>query len=232
VTRARGDDRPVENSTTRVTAEIRAAIVSGELPPRSRLRAEALASRFGTSRSPVREALLALEREGMVEVLPNRGAIVRSFDPADLVDLYRLRCEIEPYAAACAAAAISDDALVRMAALCDDAERRSGKSEATVDALLTLNDRFHAEILDAAASPRLAEAMKGAAGIPRQFRSAFWATPEQRDRSLSHHREILAGLRTRNERLTSAAMEVHLLQALEFLQGLINADERKDRPPR
>ena len=72
-------------SAIRVHDALRAAILEGEIAPGARLRAEALAERFGTSRTPIREALLMLEREGLVSVEPHRGAIVRSFDPADLL---------------------------------------------------------------------------------------------------------------------------------------------------
>ena len=61
------------------------AILEGELKPGERLRAEALAQRFGTSRTPIREALLQLEAQGLVEVEPNRGAVVRAFDRDDLL---------------------------------------------------------------------------------------------------------------------------------------------------
>src|SRR6187200_3686539 len=93
-------------SAIRVHRDLRHAILEGELAPGERLRAEALAGRFGTSRTPVREALLMLEREGLVDVLPNRGAIVRSFDADDLLDLYEVRSLIEPHAAARAATRI------------------------------------------------------------------------------------------------------------------------------
>jgi DNA-binding GntR family transcriptional regulator len=215
----RDDAQPAENSTTRVTAKIRAAIIAGEFSPASRLRTEALATRFGTSRSPVREALLTLEREGLVETLPNRGAVVRAFEPVDLLDLYRLRCVLEPYAAARAAGNMGADTLARIEEICDAAEQQAAAKRPSVEALIGLNNQFHADIVDAAESPRLAEAMKGTAGLPLQFRGAFWSVPEQRDLSLSHHREILAALRAGNAQIASTAMEVHMLQSIEFLEA-------------
>ena len=69
----------------RVQEELREAILGGRLEPGTRLRAEALAERLNTSRTPVREALVLLAREGLVEIAPRRGASVRVFDAADLV---------------------------------------------------------------------------------------------------------------------------------------------------
>ena len=111
-------------SAIRVHDALRAAILEGEIAPGARLRAEALAERFGTSRTPVREALLMLEREGLVSVEPHRGAIVRSFDAADLLDLYEVRALIEPHAAARAATRIDAEQLDAHAARC--AARPSG----------------------------------------------------------------------------------------------------------
>src|SRR6478609_12169202 len=104
----------------RVRDLLEEAILEGELKPGERLRAEALAQRCGTSRTPIREALLQLEGQGLVEVEPNRGAVVRTFDRDDVRDLYEVRALIEPHAAARAATRIDGDALQRLEALCDE----------------------------------------------------------------------------------------------------------------
>src|ERR1700754_4253911 len=102
----------------RVRDLLEEAILEGELQPGERLRAEALAQRFGTSRTPVREALLQLEAQGLVDVEPNRGAVVRAFDADDLRDLYEVRALLEPQAAARAATRISADDIERLEELC------------------------------------------------------------------------------------------------------------------
>jgi len=98
----------------RVRDLLEEAILGGELKPGERLRAEALAQRFGTSRTPIREALLQLEGQGLVEVEPNRGAVVRTFDRDDVLDLYEVRALLEPAAAARAAKRISAADLRRL----------------------------------------------------------------------------------------------------------------------
>src|SRR5262245_51964462 len=131
----------------RVRDLLEEAILEGELKPGERLRAEALAQRFGTSRTPIREALLQLEARGLVEVELNRGAGVNASDRDDLNDLYEVRALTEPHAAARAATRISDSDLARLEALCDE------------DDQLVANEEFHRIILDAAQSPRLTVAM-------------------------------------------------------------------------
>lgn len=209
------------NSTERVTAELRALIISGELEPSTRLRADALAKRMGTSRTPIREALLVLEREGLVRNLPNRGAIVRSFDAADLLDLYEVRGVLEPHAARRAAARMSEEDIARLGELCDSADEAEDGDATSVEQQILLNNEFHALIGKAAESPRLLEAMRGTAGIPIDFRTAFWASDEHRLRSLFFHREILWAIRHRDPELAANAMRIHVLQARRFLERLI-----------
>jgi DNA-binding GntR family transcriptional regulator len=205
-------------SAIRVHDALRAAILEGEIAPGARLRAEALAERFGTSRTPIREALLMLEREGLVSVEPHRGAIVRSFDAADLLDLYEVRALIEPHAAARAATRISTEQLDRMRALCDKAERRGTK---VVDQI-AYNEEFHAIVADAAQSPRLTSALRAVAGIPREFRTAFWANDEQRAQSLFCHRELVAALDAKQPELAEAVMRMHVLGGRDFLWRVIH----------
>jgi DNA-binding GntR family transcriptional regulator len=193
----------------RVRDLLEEAILEGELKPGERLRAEALAQRFGTSRTPIREALVQLEGQGLVELEPNRGAVVRTFDRDDVRDLYEVRALLEPAAAARAAQRISADDLDRLQALCADA---------SVDEQIVNNETFHRIIVEAAGSPRLEVAMRAASGIPRAFRSLFWHDDRQRAESLLCHRRLVSALRAGDPRLAEAVMRMHILGAVAFLE--------------
>src|SRR5207253_6186016 len=109
----------VRNASVAATELIREAIVDGRLEPGRRLKEEELARELGISRTPVREALLVLQSEGLVAAEPNRGATVRSHDAEDLDDLYQLRALLEGYAARRAATRIAEEALGELAASCE-----------------------------------------------------------------------------------------------------------------
>ena len=175
------------------------------LPPGARLRAEPLAERLQTSRTPVREALILLAREGLVDIEPRRGAVVRQFDAADLADLYDVRALIEPYAARRAATRIGAAGVARLAELCDRADARGAADDAAVEDQVALNEEFHRIIVAAAESPRLEAALRAVAGIPRAFRAAFWHDDAQREQSLFCHRQIVHALEHRQPRLAEAA---------------------------
>jgi DNA-binding GntR family transcriptional regulator len=216
-----------EASTTsafRVQDALREAILTGSLAPGARLRAEPLAERLRTSRTPVREALMLLAREGLVDIEPRRGAVVRPFDASDLLDLYDVRGLIEPHAARRAATRIGPDQLERLKELCDLAEARGADDDAAVEDQVALNEEFHRIIVAAAQSPRLEAAMRAVAGIPRAFRAAFWHDDAQREQSLFCHRQIVRALEKGQPRLAEAAMRMHITGAMEFLTEVIDDD--------
>ena len=204
---------PSATSTVRVHAELRQAILDGVLAPGERLRAEALAERFGTSRTPVREALQRLEREGLVELPPNRGAIVSAFDAEDVLDLYEIRAVLEAHAARRAATRIRPEQVAALRDNCAQAEELGDD----VRGLMGLNEAFHRLVVEAAASPHLAASMHGVEGIPRAFRSAFWADAGQRAQSLFCHRELVGALAAGDAELAGAVMRMHILGARRFL---------------
>ncbi len=208
---------PVGTSAERVYDDLREAIIGGEYTPGERLRTEALAERFGTSRTPVREALVLLEGDGLVELEPRRGAVVRSFDAADLVDLYEVRAILEARAAQLAALRLTREDLDALDATCDRAESMAGSGKVAIETLIASNDEFHRVIVEASGSARLTAALRTVAGIPRPFKVAFWKNGAERTRSLSAHREIVAALRSRSAERAESAMRLHVLTARDFL---------------
>ncbi len=119
-------EAPLARSVTaQLTARIRAKILSGAYPPGSALRQDSIAAEYGTSKIPVREALVQLRSEGLVEVFVHRGFQVRALSWHEAREVFRLRLAIEPAAVALGARAASDA----------DRERARGALAALDDAL-------------------------------------------------------------------------------------------------
>ncbi|HZX69006.1 MAG TPA: GntR family transcriptional regulator, partial [Candidatus Elarobacter sp.] len=91
-------DHAAEPRSETLVEELREAILTGRYAPGARLVQDDLAEAFGVSRIPLREALRRLEGEGLVLISPNRGAVVRTLAPKDVVDLYDLRLALESLA--------------------------------------------------------------------------------------------------------------------------------------
>jgi DNA-binding GntR family transcriptional regulator len=136
-------------------------IVAGELPPGTRLRQEALADELGVSRTPLREALVRLASEGLVEFAPNRGATVASRDFSDMQQAWRARLLIEPGAARLAAERREPDSIERLRVT---VQRQRLVAE-DVTASFALNREFHLTLVRASGNAHLA-----------QFADLLWLT--------------------------------------------------------
>ena len=141
-------DLLVRNASVVATELIREAIVDGRLEPGERLKEEELAREMGISRTPIREALLMLQAEGLVVAIPNRGAMVRVHTPEDLDDLYQLRALLEGHATRRAATRISEPEIELLRESCERFDALSPEDD--LRELVRENLLFHNTILDVA----------------------------------------------------------------------------------
>ena len=155
-----------DSATQRIYAEIRARIISGELPFGERLRERDLADELDASRVPVREAIVRLEAEGFVETAPRRGASVVRLSLADVQELYDVRLALEVQAARLAARrAASGEPTTSMTEALAAADRllATGPDAAIAEA----NAAVHDEILRLAGNSLLSSMMRPVVGRDR-----------------------------------------------------------------
>jgi DNA-binding GntR family transcriptional regulator len=212
----------VRNASAAATELIRAAILDGRLPPRQRLKEEELARELGISRTPVREALLVLQTEGLVDAAPNRGAVVRAHDGDDLEDLYQLRALLEGYGARRAASNISESTV---AALWESCDRFDSLIEGDVQELVKENMIFHNAILDAARSRRVAELIRKVIELPLVYRSYIWYSVDQRRISAHYHRQITKALEARDGERAELVMKEHVFEARDVLVARVRGEQ-------
>jgi DNA-binding GntR family transcriptional regulator len=217
VERALHDGAPLtRNASSAATELIRQAIIDGRLPPGRRLKEEELARELGISRTPVREALLMLNAEGLVDATPNRGAVVRSHSAEDLDDLYQLRALLEGYSTRRAATRLSDDAIRGLRESC---ERFEGLLDAGAEMSEVVNENlaFHQAILERAGSARLISMVRQVIELPLVYRSYVWYSPEQQRISAHYHRQITRALETRDAERAELLMKEHVYEARDHL---------------
>ena len=133
-----------------ILAVLREAILEGVLPPETRLRQEDLATVFGTSRIPVREALRVLEYEGLAESEPNRGFAVTSLDADQIEEVYELRIVLESHATRLAIPLLTEHDLADLEELYRAMQEDDGS-----DARLVKRERFFLRLYGVTARPRL-----------------------------------------------------------------------------
>lgn len=216
-----------------LAATLQGRVLSGEIPTGSWLRQEALAAEFGVSRTPVREALRKLQASGLVEVQPQRGALVRMPSPRDVREAYEVRAELEGLAASLAASRILGDELGSLreaqelfrqcvASLLAWRARRSPGEPPPDDAhdnWNRANDSFHLAIQQAAGNRRLTEAL---ADLHQSFpRDLTWIALGENARLLkanvSQHEAILAAIEDHDAVEARRLMVEHVLTAGELV---------------
>jgi DNA-binding GntR family transcriptional regulator len=194
-----------------ITRAVREDILSGRLRPGERIHQEAVAVRFGTSRSPVREALKMLQTEGLVLVLPNVGARVSRLDAAELEEVYWLREQIEPAALERSAPHLT---AAQLASMREDVEEMDVVWDRSRDqaAVLAIDRRLHLRLLSGGNSSRLLQIVEGLWNVAAPYRFTFLTMrgDESLRTSQVEHRLILDALERGSGKDAARLLEVHI----------------------
>jgi DNA-binding GntR family transcriptional regulator len=213
-----------ENVTAQelVLASVRKAILSGVMSPGARLRQEELAEVFGTSRIPVREALRALEYEGLVTSEPHRGFTVTALDADDVEEVYDLRILLESDAVRLALPLLTDDDLEELEELF-----RVMQAAETPDAQLAARERFYLRLYSVTGRPRLVGLiMRLRQEVARVLR---WATIKH---SSSIHEHFFEAVRVGDADRAVAHLAGHYRRVAILIRRYIKESEARDRTDR
>ncbi len=222
-------DEPSGALVDHLATSIRARVLTGEIAVGSRLRQERLAAEFGVSRTPIREALRKLQADGIVELQPNRGAIVRGANAREIREAYEVRAELEGLAAELAATRIDDAQLQELHA----AQRLFGSSIAKLVAggvaddgaddangeWTRANDLFHGVIQEAAGNERLAHIVQELHGaFPRGLTwSALRRSSRLLEQNVEEHHAVLDAIERRDAAAARRTMVAHVRHAGELI---------------
>lgn len=191
-------------------------IVTGELPPGSRLEEIALAERFGVSRTPIRQALFQLAATGLVEHRPRRGAFVADIGLRRLSEMFEVIAELEALCAGLAArrATAQDVAEIRQAhATCALAAEKACEADASPsesDAYYYSNERFHQSIRDVAGNEFLLEQIGNLQKRLKAYRRIQLRARDRVRNSLEEHALIFRAIEAGLVDEAAAAMRNHV----------------------
>lgn len=212
---------------------IRAAILEGKLRPGEKITIERIAAEFGISRTPVREALKALETDNMVRLLPRRGAIVEPLAWREIKHRYAIRAMLEGYAAELACEKGDEKLLTALERNCERLAKAlintRANSPAKLRALVELNHEFHHLFWSASESATLLRIIESLR-LPGSFSEFFWSVQEYREVVAVHHSEITAAFRAGDPKLARKLTEKHLIVSGEMIAAA--AQPGAERPPR
>ncbi len=206
---------PPLSKTEYVLKRLREDIASGLVVPGASLRQSEIATRYGVSATPVREALRLLEAGGTVSYAPHRGATVRELSHERVHDVYLLRAEIEGLATAVACERMTDEDLANVEAA--HAELNDFRGE-DGHQLAVLNRRLHFTIYHAGSELIASHASSLWSLFPP--RVTIWQDPAAAAALAADHEDILKALRLRDAALAQETARRHVLHAAELREAL------------
>ncbi len=192
-----------------VYRRLREEILACRLKPGQEIREHDLAARFATSKSPVRDALARLEREGLVRVLPRQGYRVTPISLADARDIFRFRALLETACARAAARAATDQELAALGRFCRFSPR------AFPGGFIAYNRAFHCALAALSGNRRLAAATRDMIEQMDRLVQVSVATMEGRNTAqlVREHAAIVGALRRRDGQRAARLLRAHVAAA-------------------
>ncbi|MDY4195139.1 GntR family transcriptional regulator [Bariatricus sp. HCP28S3_A7] len=198
-----------------VFQEIREDILKGKFKENEELREATLGKELGVSRTPVREALRQLELEGLVHIIPNKGAYVTGITEKDVHDIYMTRSMLEGLCARWAAEHISEEQIQEMEEVLLLTEYHLNRGNA--EQLAELDGKFHEVLYDASQSRILRHILSDFHKYVQVARKRSVKKEDRAKKSLEEHREILNALRTGDADRAEELAHIHILNVMENL---------------
>lgn len=196
---------------------IREGILAGTFAQGSHITARQLAEATGLSRTPVREAMRGLEAEGLITLIPNRGAFVARWTEKEIKQIYELRVLLESFAAQVAAERITDEQRDELQELAAEMGRLVEQRPVDIEAVAEVNDRFHKGVLEACGNPRLRDLLGTITELPLQLSTFRRYSVEELRRSAMQHAELVAALMVRDGDWARGVMTAHIRSARHTL---------------
>ena len=198
---------------------LRDLIVQGQLAPGTRLNERLLTARLGISRTPLREAIKLLAAEGLVELLPNRGAIVAPVEPARVAETLQVMGALESLAGELACAHADAERLAEIRAL--HYEMLAMHARGDLSGYFKFNQAIHIKIVEAAGNAVLANTYRQLNACARRARYMANLSKERWDEAVREHEEILRALVERDAPRLKALLRDHLAAKLAAVLGAL-----------
>ena len=214
--------------------ELKRFILGRQIPPVENLNEGELARALGISRTPVREAMNRLEREGLVEIIPQRGAFVVQFSPKDVWELFLIRENLEGLAAHLAAERMDEKNLAKLESCVQGFTEPFSKEAITRYSSEDL--RFHQAIVNLSEAKRLINLVSSLHDHIRMFRLTTVGVSGRMKSSLAEHREIIESFRKGDPEECERKMRGHIRQVrdgvMKNIKVFLNGGEKSQRRTR
>ena len=194
---------------------IKDRIINEELRPGERLLDDRLASSFGVSRTPVREALARLSNEGLVEIVSRSGAYVKKLTREDIEEIYEIRRVLEGLAAKKAATFITDREIKQLSTLL---EKAKGPGKESFKAYVDFDVKLHDSILKNCHNQRLTSIMANLYTLIHVFRMRVGKNKKKAEQALKEHEAVLEAIRARDAKKTEKMTMEHIEMSKDSIE--------------
>ena len=202
---------------------LRRAILKGELKPGERLMEIALAEKLGVSRTPIREAMRKLELEGLVVMIPRRGAQVANITEKDLNDVLEVRIALENVAIEKACTRMSEEDMGRLWLAAKEFERTM--AEGNLVRLAEADVEFHEIIYRASDNKRLNQVLNNLREQIYRYRVEYLKEEETRNVLVKEHEELTKAIRERDVKKAQEISFRHIENQRRAIIQSIEAEE-------
>lgn len=213
----------------KVFHQLREDILSGHYKEHEELREMAISEEMGVSRTPVREALRQLELEGLVSIIPNKGAYVTGITRKDVEDIYAIRSLLEGLCARWATAYITEKQLDALEENIYLSEFHASKGHA--QKLTELDDQFHDILYEACSSKMLEHQLRDFHEYVRRMRKQNLSGSERGLEAVLEHKQIMEAICRKDADRAQELTALHMRNAYDNMikNGLLDAYDEKER---
>lgn len=187
---------------------LRQAILTGELKPGERLMEIHLANRLGVSRTPIREAIRKLELEGLVTMIPRRGAEVAQITEKSLKEVLEVRRAMDALCAELACDRMSEDDLIRLKHACEEFEKATKTKDARL--IAETDVALHDIILNATGNSRLIQLVNNLAEQMYRYRFEYIKDLSQHEKLVEEHKMIYEAILHKDKQKASDIAKLHI----------------------
>jgi len=214
----------IDTLHAQVVHQIREMIRTGVLEKGQKIDEKYLCDSMGVSRTPVRESLRILSSEGLISLIPHRGAFVSEPCIEEINDMFEVMSVLEGMSARLAVGRMTDQDLKELDGLHEELERYY--REDNPEAYLDINHTFHMFVQELSGNKALHEVAKGLRQKILLYRHQQLYQPKRFDQSIQEHRDLLASFHSRDPVLAEAHMKRHLINQGQALAGLYASKAR------
>ena len=212
------NDKSAQPISSNLYTEIQADILSGKFPNHQKLTEQAICKKYGVSRTPVREALRQLELEGLVKIVPNKGAVVTSINAKDIKDIYKMRSMLEGLCARWATRYITEEQIDELEEVIFLSEYYlNKKSQGKAAQMTEMDGKFHLVLYQAANSRMLGHVLRDFHKYVQVARTMSVRSEDRAKKSIEEHKAILEAIKAKDEDRAEMLAHEHIMHVIQNL---------------